>query len=176
MGTFFLVFLLTACAHEYRQMEIVHTKTGNVSSTYFKSVQLAAVNASIGYNYKSIIDNTEYIGGIIENEKGLFYFTVNKGRKNKSHSIAKIQLPSNHVLRAVWHTHAGKNQKSAFFSHIDTTLANRMKIPVYMIDSSRTLKVFKPGDKILTKFAAYDLGLGKFTGYAKGCDVKPLVQ
>lgn len=143
----------------------------NGGIVYFPSEVEAVTAASNIYNPLSIREDREYMGAIYKADEG-FRFTVSPGRKN----VARVQisLPKEDFddVVAFWHTHGGANSRHRYFSDTDTETVNKFGRPLYLADYTGYLKVFEPGDSVISPFNAERLGLAAVRGYATGTIVK----
>ena len=137
------------------------------STPVFESEQLAAKAAADIYNPLSIRENREYMGSIYR-RGGKFGYTVTAGRRGAN--SMEIRIPSvdwDNVV-AFWHTHGNAAPDHRYFSDTDTEMVHKFTRPFYLADYTGFLKVFRPGDKILSAYAARRLGLPRVSGYALG--------
>ena len=146
-------------------------KTSDADKLYgpFNSQQEAAVNAANAYNPRSISEDREYIGAILKSG-GKYYYNVRPGSVHEGRNTVKITFPSSYELDALWHTHGKAGRDRKYFSDTDINLSHRIKKPFYMIDGFGEIKVFRPGDPILTPAQTGHLGLPHYK-YAPGTDV-----
>lgn len=138
---------------------------------YFPSETKAVTAAANLYNPRSIQEDREYMGAIYETEQG-FRFTVTIGEKRTDK--IQISLPSEDFDKVVafWHTHGNADPWHRYFSDVDTETANKYARPLYLADYTGYLKVFEPGDSVISLYAAQRLGLPASRGYATGELVK----
>lgn len=111
------------------------------------------------------------MGGILETD-GVFTFTVSRGSKRSDTVTARIPVPKDSRLVGFWHTHGSPHYSRHFFSEVDTQLVETMGVPFYLTDPRGTLRVFRPGDKLLSRRQSRKLGLGYMKGNARGKIVK----
>lgn len=138
---------------------------------YFRSQQETAKAAADLYNPRSIRENREYIGVILE-EDGLFRYTVASGDKGADKISIKVPIRDWENAVAFWHTHGDEKEHHQYFSDTDTALVKRFGKPFYLADYTGILKVFRPGDKKISRFRAARLGLPRRHGYAYGSRVR----
>lgn len=146
-------------------MEAPHV--GESERCAFLSEWEAATAAANFYNPLSISEDREYMGTIFKTEEG-FQYTVTAGRKGASR--INISMPSGDLdsVVAFWHTHGDADPTRRYFSDTDTETAIKFGRPFYLADYTGYLKVFTPGDKILSKVTADRLGLPAVRGFSTG--------
>jgi len=134
----------------------------------FFSSELDAVRAAADiYNPLSIREDREYVGAIFESE-GKFHYSVSAASRrtdNWSLAISNVEWDS---VRAIWHTHGDASSHHRYFSDADTRSAKKFGLPFYLADYTGYLKVFRSGDKTLSRTAASRLSLPRQSGYAIG--------
>ncbi|MEX2130160.1 MAG: DUF4329 domain-containing protein [Pseudohongiellaceae bacterium] len=144
--------------------------TAGISQEFYPSINAAVKAAADLYNPVSIIEDREFMGSILSFDDK-FYFTVTAGQPGKDSVSIRIpkQLWQNVV--AFWHTHGGAEPHHRFFSEVDTTLVNKLGLPFYLADFTGILKIYQPGDKVLSHREAARLGLPTQAGFAAGSTV-----
>lgn len=145
----------------------------NSGLVYFPSEKEAVTAAANIYNPQSIREDREYMGAIYKTEQG-YRYTVTAGKKRGDK--IQIALPSedfDHVV-AFWHTHGNANPRHRYFSDVDTQTVHKFGRSLYLADYTGYLKVFEPGDPVLSLYAARRLGLPAVRGYATGELVKDM--
>lgn len=140
----------------------------NFCTSQLFASELDAVRAAADrYNPQSIREDREYMGAIIEVE-GRFGYTVSAASpRNDSWRLA---IPGDEWdrVRAFWHTHGDASAAHRYFSDADTASVNRFSMPFYLADYTGYLKIFRPGDRTLSPFAASRLNLPRQPGFAIG--------
>ena len=131
------------------------------------SVTAAAAFAGEQYHRLSVIEDREYMGGIVE-RNGIFTYTVTSGKRRKDKVTARILIPEGARLVGLWHTHGSPHHSRKFFSAVDTQLVRLMGVPFFLTDPAGRLRVFEPGAKVLTRQQSRALGLGTSKGNARG--------
>lgn len=134
---------------------------------YFLSEQEAVIAAANQYNPLSINEDREYMGAIYESEQG-FRFTVKRGSKGSSR--IRLELPAEDFdsVVAFWHTHGNAHPSRRYFSDVDTQTAAKYDRPFYLADYTGYLKIYEPGEPLISQTAARRLGLPSVRGYATG--------
>ena len=136
----------------------------------FKS-ELAAVHAASNlYNPRSIQEDREYMG-VILNEAGNFRYTVTPGVRAADGVSIRVPGEDWENVVAIWHTHGAEQSRYQYFSDTDTDLVNSLGKPLYLADYTGKLKVFRAGDGTMGSFRARRLGLPSRAGYAAGSEV-----
>lgn len=130
--------------------------------------ELEAVRAATNlYNPISIRDDREFMGTIYKS--GQYYgFTVSAGEIGANRIAIEIPVQQWDSVVALWHTHGNASPLKQFFSRLDTRLVEQFGKPLYLADYTGSLKVFRPGDRPLSGFAAQRYGLPEKRGYALG--------
>lgn len=147
-------FFLSAAAEDCSQMMF--------------SSELEAVKAAADfYNPLSIRDDREYMGTIFKHDTEYGY-TVSQGKKGSDRISISVPTDSWDHVTSFWHTHGDESSDHRYFSDVDTTMVKRYGKPFYLADYTGYLKVFKYGDKTLSKFAAARLGLASERDFAIG--------
>lgn len=142
----------------------------NSGENYFLSEQAAVIAAANKYNPLSINEDREYMGAIYETKEG-FRFTVNRGTKGSSRIRISLPEADFESVVAFWHTHGNANPSRRYFSDVDTHTAAKYDRPFYLADYTGYLKVYEPGDPLISQVAARRLGLPAVRGYATGQQV-----
>ncbi len=125
----------------------LQAKTSELSSSSYDS-ELAAVVAAVNkFNPRSILEEREYIGGILRHQNQ-YYYSVSAGKRGEHNVSAKIRFPKSMQLVALWHTHAGFGASRRYFSKVDIKQAKKLNKPFYMANYTGELKVFRPEDRI----------------------------
>lgn len=180
-----LVLLLSACGtttglgHLNAARIGSHTAThsgaaqpaSTLASEYFSSPLAAVVAASNAHNPQSIAQDREFIGAVLL-LGGVYRYTVGQGKRGEDTVSVRVAIPRGAEIVAFWHTHGAAGHGRRYFSHIDTALVANWNKPFYMADHSGVLRVFHPGDAVMTAAKSRRLGLGGRAGYAKGTVVR----
>ncbi len=134
--------------------------------------ELSAVRAAVNsYNPISVREDREFMGLILHRD-GAFDFTVVAGKRGADSISFTVDREQWQQAVALWHTHGGTSPRYRYFSDVDTRTAVHTGLPFYLADYTGFLKVFRPGDRMLSAFAARRLGLGQIAGYAVGSPVR----
>jgi len=149
-------------------------------SPRFASVEDAVVAASNRYNPTSIRENREFMGAVFEwsdnvgqsDEQQRYSYTSVAGKKGAGQVSFMLKVPENAKVVAFWHTHGDAHYSRKYFSHIDTALVAKWKVPFYLADYTGYLKIHDVGARTLPHLTAERLGLGANIGYAKGSKVR----
>jgi hypothetical protein len=158
------LLIITACA------QTTMTKSANRAELMveaYDSEVAAVVAAANAFNPVSILEDREFMGAVYQCEHG-YQYSVGAGEAGAGNVTVKIATPAGCELTALWHTHGAENHKHQYFSEIDTRLVEQTQLPFYMADYTGSLKVFAPGDNLISPFAARKMGLGNNHGYARG--------
>ena len=137
----------------------------------FTSETEAAVHMAKTYNRKSISRDKEYVG-IILKKKELYYYTIKQGAMEGGiagiNSVKFVVDTSKYRITAFWHSHGKRGHGREYFSKGDTSFAKNTGKPMYMVDHSYTLRIYKPRHKTLSIRKAKNLNLATTTKGAKG--------
>ena len=139
----------------------------------FDSELEAVVHAMNTYNPQSIQEDREFIGAVYKlNHSHGYIYSVAPGSSGRDKVSAAIPKLENANIVSFWHTHGSAHHSRHYFSDVDTQLVEQWDLPFYLGCADGNLRVFKPGDKVLSFRQAQLLGLGKATGYARGALVE----
>ncbi len=127
----------------------------------------AVIAATDRYNPLSIAEDREFMGMILERDNQYFY-TATPGQRGRDRISIRVQKPKVFRITAFWHTHGAPAKERIYFSNVDTRLVNRSDTPFYLCDHTGSLRVFNPGDRVLTAFQAGRKGLPSKQGFGKG--------
>lgn len=133
----------------------------------FTSELDAVVAATSQYNPTSITEDREFMGVILKKED-LYFYTVESGNRGSDKITIKLRIPKRYDIAAIWHTHGAPSSERKYFSEVDTHLANSLNKRFYLSDHTGILKVFTPGDKVLSAYRAKRMGLPNKRGFGKG--------
>jgi len=143
------------------QLDLVQSKE------LFNSELDAVTAASERFNPISIAEDREYMGAILQNKQYYFY-TAGQGETGHDQVTVRVKIPAGSSIVAFWHTHGAAEDSRKYFSEIDTELALSWNKPFYLADYTGELKVFSPGDKMISLRKAKRLGLPAKKGFSKG--------
>lgn len=130
--------------------------------------ELDAVRAAADrFNPLSILEDREYMGTIFETQ-GKYGYTVAAAASGKDNWRLSIPSMEWDRVRAFWHTHGDASPQHRYFSDADTRSVRKFGLPFYLADYTGYLKVFRPGDRTLSPFAAGRLNLPTQSGFAIG--------
>ena len=150
-----------------------HRATESDDKSTFSTELEAVVAATRRFNSDSIAEDREYIGALLRHKShGHYQYTVAAGAVGHDRISAEITTPSGYEVTAFWHTHGAGNGSRHYFSAFDTALVRQWQKPFYLADSSGYLKVFSPGDRIMSSMQARRKGLGHARGSAAGKRVR----
>lgn len=141
------------------------------SGAVYDSIEEAVIAAADAYNPISIQEDREYMGTIFRSNNR-FGYTVSRGSSRSNSITIRISADNWDDVVALWHTHGAAARHHRYFSQVDTETAERFEVPFYLADYTGFLKVFRPGQRTLSPFAARRLGLPSQRGYAVGEFVK----
>ncbi|GAB5499942.1 MAG: hypothetical protein PsegKO_22530 [Pseudohongiellaceae bacterium] len=142
----------------------------HAQSTYRS--ELEAVKAATDlYNPISIRQDREFMGAIYRSGR---YFRYSVFANARGVDRFTFSVPGEHrdTLVAFWHTHGDASPLHQYFSQFDTRMVRQLRKPLYLADFTGVLKVFRPGSRVLSGFAAGRYGLPRSRGYALGEVVK----
>jgi len=145
--------------------------TVNQSGAVYASVEEAVIAAADAYNPISIQEDREYMGTIFRSNNR-FGYTVSRGPSRANSISIRVSAENWDDVVALWHTHGNAAPNHRYFSDVDTQTVERFQKPFYLADYTGFLKVFRPGQRTLSPFAARRLGLPAIRGYAVGEFVK----
>ncbi len=137
----------------------------------YGSVIDAVLDASRSHNPVSVREDREFMGGIFRqtiNGEIFFGYTVSVGDPTRDRITARIRMPLDSQLVAIWHTHGSAHWRRNYFSSTDTRLAESMGVPVFLATGHGELRIFEPGDRTLGRTQARRLGIGDRSGAASG--------
>jgi hypothetical protein len=134
----------------------------------FASVEAAVVAAVAAVAQRSVREDREYMGGIFALAEGGFRYSVAPGRRGHDRISVRIRIPQGQRLVALWHTHGAPHFSRAYFSDLDTALANAQRLPLYLGRPNGKVWVYRPGEATLSPREARRLGLDARPGYARG--------
>lgn len=158
MKTFILysiVILLTSCTTPASSDMVLSTLTDDK----YTSVTEAVIGATNAHNVRSIEEDREAVGAII-NQDGVFRYSVAFGGESQSTVSVRFRIPQNSFIVAYWHTHGAAGKARTIFSKIDADLANNDDLPVYMAAHDGILRLYSPGDTRLSRRHAVAMGIG----------------
>ena len=131
----------------------------------------AVIAAADHFNPLSIHEDREYMGAVYRVDEG-YSFSVTRGQRGSDTISMAIDKERLKQVVAFWHTHGGAAPQHRYFSSADTGLVERLQRPLYLADYTGYLKVFMPGARTLSVFAARRLGLPSQPGFATGRTVR----
>ena len=169
LSRLFLLVLSTLAAMNSIAESGSHGATAALEPQVFASEIAAVVHATNTYNPISIAQDREYIGAIYRLDQGRGYlYSVAAGRKGADKISARLPKYQKARLVGFWHTHGADHWTHRYFSAVDTQLVKDSGLPFYMACADGHLRVFRPGDRVLSFLQAYREGLGKRSGFARG--------
>lgn len=118
-------------------------------------------------NADSIKQDREYVGVIIQMSDGTLINSSGSGGSGQKEIAFTYVRPKDAKTVAIWHTHGARNKYTRYFSRADTTTANRANVPMYMMDSTGTLRVYNPGDPTVTSYYAKRKNISRFVALGK---------
>ncbi len=138
-----------------------------LSLASFDSEFAAAKAALSRFNPHSIKEDREYIGAIIQ-QGNAYRYLVARGQPGQNTVTVRLQIPRGAKLRAFWHTHGAPGPHRHLFSTQDTRLVRTSGKPFYLADPGGTIRVHRPGDRILSLSQQRRMGVFGGYGLAKG--------
>ncbi len=114
---------------------------------YFPSVDAAVSALSQCYLQRSVLQDREYIAGILEKD-GLYQVTIVTGISGKDDVRIRIKPTENQLLVALWHTHGDHGLAREFFSPTDSAVVKRLQLPFYLTDPDGVIRRLDPGAKV----------------------------
>ncbi len=133
----------------------------------YDSEVATVIAASEMYNPLSIAEDREYMGAILQCGQG-YYYTAAPGVAGQDQITVRVSVPAGSHIVAFWHTHGAAALDRQYFSEVDTALALSWNKPFYLADYTGALKVFAPGDKLMSLRKASRLGLPARNGFSRG--------
>lgn len=143
-----------------------YSHTPNAAGCFENAID-AAVAAGTLYLEHSRTRDVEFMGAVLETAQGYSY-TVAAGEPSRDEITVTIRKPRSSRIVAFWHTHGSRHYSRKYFSDTDTSLVNSTSVPLFLMDPRGNLRVFRPGDKLLTALQSRRLGLGTHSGFARG--------
>ncbi|MFN3164767.1 MAG: DUF4329 domain-containing protein [Pseudohongiellaceae bacterium] len=130
--------------------------------------ELEAVKAATDlYNPISIRQDREFMGTIYRSGR-YFRYSVFANARGVDRFNFSVPVEQRDTLVAFWHTHGDASPLHRYFSQFDTRMVRQLGKPLYLADFTGVLKVFRPGSRVLSGFAAGRYGLPRSRGYALG--------
>ena len=160
--------------HVYGESGLAFDGQGDIfaPNTFSNEIE-AVIAASDDYNPRSIAEDREYMGAILVSN-GRYSYTVEGGEVGQDQITVRIRVPAGSSIADFWHTHGAAANDRSYFSEVDTALATEWNKPFYLADYTGVLKVYKPGDKLISQTKAKRLGLPQRNGFSKGSRVQDL--
>lgn len=147
-------------------------KRAMLSLERFTSVRLAVEAAVMRFNPYSVQEDREYLGAVVKlgNPAGeaAYRYLVARGKPGQNRVRIQLPIPKRAEIVAFWHTHGAHGPNRHLFSGSDTTLVRKTGKPFYMADAEGNLRVFRPGQRLLSAGLRQRLGLPAGRGYAEG--------
>jgi hypothetical protein len=138
----------------------------------FASLESAVAAAAAGVHERSVREDREHLGGVFGAQDGRsFVYSAAVGRRGADHLSVRLRAPAGFRLVAIWHTHGAPGRGRSLFSARDTELARSLRLPIYLATPSGALRVFHPGDAILSPAQARRRDGGWQSGFARGAAV-----
>lgn len=147
------------------------TSAVNQSGAVYATIEEAVIAAADIYNPISIQEDREYMGTIYRDDNR-FGYTVSRGNARSNSISIRVAVENWDEVVAFWHTHGNAAPNNRYFSEVDTETAERFDKPFYLADYTGFLKVFRPGQRTIPRFAARRLGLPAVDGYSVGEFIK----
>ncbi|MFK7734284.1 MAG: DUF4329 domain-containing protein [Pseudomonadales bacterium] len=132
-----------------------------------------AVEAAVNrFNPYSVREDREYLGAVVElrapADEPAYRYLVARGRPGQDRVSIQLPIPKGAEIVAFWHTHGAHGPNRHLFSGSDTSLVRKTGKPFYMADAKGNLRVFRPGQRLLSAGLQHRLGLSAGRGYAEG--------
>ena len=139
----------------------------SITSRAYEGELEAVIAASQLYNPRSIEEDREYMGAVLQKGND-YHYTVAPGEAGEDRITVRVAVPAGASIVAFWHTHGAEAHAREYFSEVDTKLVADWKLPLYLADYTGVLKVFNPGDQVLPVKMAQAHGLPPKRGFATG--------
>ncbi|MEM8499128.1 MAG: DUF4329 domain-containing protein [Pseudomonadota bacterium] len=138
----------------------------------FNSERQAVEAAVKRFNPYSVREDREYLGAVVKlavraNEPAYRYL-VARGKPGQDRVSIHLPIPKRAKIVAFWHTHGAHGPNRHLFSSSDTRLVRKTGKPFYMADARGNLRVYRPGQRLLSAGLSQRLGLPPRAGYAEG--------
>ena len=136
----------------------------------FSSLEALARDASRRWLPRSVREDRELMGGIFQSlsEPLRFAYSIAIGRRGGDEIQTRLRTPAGHRFVALWHAHGAPGRGRELFSARDVRLANELGVPIYLVTPAGVLRVYRPGDPMLSLGEARQAGLGWRSSFAKG--------
>jgi hypothetical protein len=136
----------------------------------FASIEALAEDAARRWLPRSVREDRELMGGIFQSLAAprRFAYSLAIGRRGGDEIHARLRAPAGHRFVALWHAHGAPGRGRELFSARDVRLAGDLGVPIYLLTPAGTLRVYRPGDPVLSVGAARQAGLGWRTTFAEG--------
>ena len=133
----------------------------------------AAVEAAVKrFNPYSVREDREYLGAIVKlavaGKDSAYRYLVARGKPGQDRVSIQLPVPKAAEMVAFWHTHGAHGPNRHLFSGSDTRLVRKTGKPFYMADARGNLRVFRPGQRLLSASLRNRLGLPASEAYAEG--------
>lgn len=132
-----------------------------------------AVEAAVSrFNPYSVREDREYLGAVVKLDASVnesaFRYLVARGKPGQDRVRIQLPIPKRAEIVAFWHTHGAHGPNRHLFSGSDTRLVRKTGKPFYMADANGNLRVFRPGQRLLSAGLRQRLGLPAREDYAEG--------
>lgn len=109
--------------------------------------------------------NFEMAGAIIQDEHGLYYYTLPQGTKDTEGFSIRVLYPKGHKIVGIYHTHPDQTSHQIsgdLFSPEDIELSNAMRVPSYIkVLSNGAVRKYEPGVSRTQRYKAPGRGAPK---------------
>lgn len=137
------------------------------STARFASAFDAVVAATSAVNARSIREDREYLGAILQRGAD-YHYSIAPGEAGADRIQVRLTVPAGFAVVALWHTHGAAAPERRYFSPTDRALVETSGVALYLADYSGALHVLVPGTPRLAPLAARRLGLGACRDCAVG--------
>ncbi len=138
----------------------------------FASERQAVEAAVKRFNPYSVREDREYLGAVIKlgspADELAYRYLVARGKPGQNRVSIHLPIPERAEIVAFWHTHGAHGPNRHLFSGSDTALVRKTGKPFYMADANGNLRVFRPGQRLLSAGLRHRLGLPAGGRYAEG--------
>ena len=93
---------------------------------------------------RSIREDTEFVGAVLQKADGTYEFTQGNGKPGQDKVSFRIRRPEGAEIVALWHTHGGHGPTRAVFSPTDAQLVRQTGLPFYLITPDGEVRVLRP--------------------------------
>lgn len=150
-----------------QQCPAYSSATLELRSAYFETAEEAALDAVNTFNPRSIDEDREFIGTIVETRHG-YQYSVHAGDIHDDEVKATVRVAHSERLVAMWHTHGAHGRGRHIFSPTDHALVEQLDVPFYMASSRGELRRLDPDAPTIRPTMTKAMGLGYIKNAAFG--------